>query len=258
MNKILAYTKKENFSYILYFLFTYLKIDKAYKKYLNENIFEIPYKKSIKQRYIEALKRFLRKNNISKICFFKNEKKEIIEEFKISFSIINGKKIYSAIFKDILLYLSQNMLHEYEVIFISDNLKEISEMARKCVKNVKNISVLTEKPYLYESIKDEFFKKYGISINTKTKKDKLKKHNKIYVNCGANKVFPENTFKNVNIIDIYNVYEGAYNEIILCAEGNIKKYINELKTPLNLRCAEFFEDEKNVKKYKIANIKKLY
>jgi len=257
MEKILIYTDKNNFSYIRYFLFTYLKINKVYEKYLSKNTFKIPYKKELKPRYIETLKKFLKKKNIVKLCFFKIEKEELVKEFKTSFSVINGRNIYNTNFNNILSFLSGEKLHEKEIVFISDNLKEISELSKKCVKKVKAISVLTEKPYLYESLKDEFLEKYGLLINVKTKKEKLKKNNKIYVNCGANRVFPENTFKNVVLIDIFKVYEGAYNEIILWAEGNLKKETKQLKTPLNLRLAEFFEDEKEVKNYKISDIKKI-
>lgn len=244
---------ENNFSFFKYFLFTYFKMDKIYEKNIENNVFLIPFKKTLKHRYLLALTRFLKRKKIDEICVIDDLLKD---ELRNSFSIINGKNIYRTIFCDILNFMSENKLYNYEIIFVSDNINEIKNLAQKCVKNVKTISVLTQKPYLYESMRDFFLQKYGVMLNIKGKKDKLKKHNKIYVNCGANKIYDKTTFKNVNILDIYNVYEGAYRHIILDAEGEAKKITKLLKCPYSLALAEFLNGVKKEKNYKIVNIKK--
>ena len=103
---------------------------------------------------------------------------------------------------------------------------------------------------------DFFLSKYGINLNIKEKKDKLKKNKKIYVNAGANKVFEKNTFNNVNLIDIYNVYDGAYHDIILESTRKSKYYTKHLKSPYKVALAEFINEEKKGKNIKIVNIKK--
>lgn len=252
MNIILK-KEKNNFSYIKYFLFTYLKKYSIYEDYIKNDIFFIPYKKRLNIRYFDAISEFLKIKNVEKFLTFDED---IKKELKKHFSAINGKNIYNTIFCDILDYLSQGNIHEYEIIFISDNLKEIKEKIDKCVKNVKKISVLTQKEDLYESMKDYTFSKYGVVLNIKTKKEKLKKHNKIYVNCGYSQVFDKNLFKSVNMIDIYNVYEGAINTIILESSAKEKEYTNALNCPYSLGLAEFLYDEEKNKKYKIVGVKK--
>ena len=103
---------------------------------------------------------------------------------------------------------------------------------------------------------DFLLSKYGVKLNIRTKKEKLKKHNKIYINCGSNRVFEKNFFKNVNMLDIYNVYEGVFNTIILEATAKEKEYTKALKCPYSLALAEFLYGTQNVKKVKIVNIKK--
>ena len=253
MKKIILLKQKEKFSYIKYFLFTYFKKYSLYDKYIEKDIFKIPCKKRLKRAYLKALCQFLKNKNITHILTFDEEIKEALRN---NFSIIIGKNIYRTIFLDILNFLSENMLYEYEVIFISDNIKEIKELMEKCAKSVKNVSVLTQKPYLFESLKDLMLSKYGMTLNIRTKKEKLKKNHKIYVNTGANRIFEKSMFKNVNMIDIYNVYEGAYNEIILCATPEVKEYTKQLKCPYLLPLAEFLYGEKKDKNLKIVNIKK--
>ncbi len=253
MNKIILKLSKENFSYIKYFLFTYFKRDKIYEKFIEKNVFFIPFKKSLKSAYLKALIRFLKRKNIEKILPLDEEIKESLRK---DFSVINGKNIYRTIFCDVLVFMSENKLFNYEIIFISDNIAEIKKQAESCVKKVKSISVLTNKPYLYDSMRDYFLEKYGVMINIRTKKEKLKKHNKIYVNAGAVKVYEKSVFKNVNLLDIYNVYEGGYRHIILENNSYSKEYTNLLKCAHTAALAEFLEEENEVKSLKIVNIKK--
>lgn len=253
MKKIILTKTKKDFSYIKYFMFVYMKKYNLYDKYIHNDIFYIPYKKRLKIRYLDTICDFLKRKNIDSFLAFDEE---IKKHFKKHFSAIIGKNIYSTLFCDILDFLSKNKLYEYELVFISDNLKETKKLAEKSVKKVKSISVLTQNPYLYESMKDYLYSKYGITLNIKTKKEKFKKHNKIYINCGANRVFEKSAFTNVNILDIYNVYDGAYSTIILESSEHEKKYTNTLKCPYSLGLAEFLYSEKDNKKYKIVNIKK--
>ena len=253
MNKIILKLSEERFNFFKYILFTYLKCNKIYDKNIEKNVFFVPFKKTLKSAYIRALSRFLKGKNIKEImCVEKGIKKH----FQTEFSIINGINIYRTIFCDVLNFVSNNKLFDYEIIFISDNIKEIKFLAEKCVKNVKTLSVLTNKPYLYESMRDYFFEKYGVMLNIKVKKDKLKKHNKIYVNAGGMIVFDKALFKNINLIDIYGVYEGGFNEIIFENNKLSKEYTKLLKCPYCAALADFLEQDKSGEKIKIVNIKK--
>ncbi len=253
MNKVILKLSKDNFSFFKYILFTYFKCDKIYEKNVEKNVFFIPFKKRLKPAYLRALVRFLKNKNIDKILILDDEIKDC---FKKEFSIINGKNIYSAIFCDVLDFIAEGKIHDYEIIFISDNIAEIKKQAESCIKKVKNISVLTNKPYLYESMRDYFLEKYGVMMNIRTKKEKLKKHNKIYVNAGSVRAYEKTAFKNVILLDIYNVYEGGYSHIIFENNSVSKEYTNLLKCAHSAGLAEFLEEENEIKKLKIVNIKK--
>lgn len=253
MNKIILKLKKEKFSFFKYFLFTYLKYYKIYEKNVVNDVFFIPIRKSLKNSYIKALSAFLKSKNISQILVVDDE---IKDTFKTEFSIIYGKNTYRTMFCDVLSFLAENKLFNYEIVFLSDNIKEIKEYAENCVKKVKSISVLTQKPYLYESMRDYFLLKYGVMINIKTKKEKLKKHNKIYVNAGGKRVFEKSTFKNVVLLDIFNVYEAGFCHIILENNKLSKEYTKLLKCSHTAGLAEFLEEEKKGFNLKIVNIKK--
>lgn len=253
MKKIILTKTKNDFSYIRYFMFLYFKKYSLYEKYIKENIFFIPYKKRLNSRYFRRIKEFLKLKEITDFFSFDDE---INAYFKKHFCAIYGKNIYRDIFCDIINFITNEKTYEYDLVFISDNIKEIKLLVEKTVKKVKSISVLTQKPFLYESMKDYFFLKYGVTLNVKTKKEKLKKHNKIYINCGANRTFDKNTFKGVNILDIYNVYDGAYNTIILESKEKEKEYTNLLNCPYLIGLAEVLYDGEKGKKYKIADIKK--
>lgn len=253
MNKMILKLSYEKFSFVKYFLFTYFKLEKIYDKNIEKDIFFIPFKKRLKPRYIAALTRFLKRKNIKEILVLDEEIKEY---FRTEFSIIIGKNIYRAIFCEALDFLADGKLDNYEIVFISDNIAEIKKEAESCVKKVKSISVLTNKAYLYESMRDYFLEKYGVMINIKTKKEKLKKHNKIYVNAGSVRVFEKTLFKNVNLLDIYNVYEGGFNHIILENTKASKEYTKLLKCAHSAALAEFLEEDKKANNLKIVNIKK--
>ena len=253
MKRIIVTKQKEGFSFIKYILFTYFKKNSLYEENLKNDILFIPYKKRLKTAYLKAICVFLKSKGIKEILTFDRDIKEV---FKYNFSVIDGKNIYCAIFNNILDFMASGRLYEYEVVFLSDNIKEIRYFSEKCVKKVKNISILTEKPYLYESLKDLMMQKYGVTLNIRTKKEKLKKKNKIYVNSGPNRVFDKSAFNNVNILDIYNVYECVYNEIILYPDKKAKEYTKLLKCPYNLALAEFLYGEKIPDNLKIVNIKK--
>lgn len=253
MKRIIVKKQKEGFSYIKYVLFTYFKKYSLFDEFLKKDVLFIPYKKRLKSAYLKAICVFLKSKGTKEILALDEDVKNVL---KYNFSVINGENIYSAIFNNILDFLASGKLYEYEVIFLSDNIKEIKKLSEKCVKNVKNISILTEKPYLYESLKDLMIQKYGVTLNIRTRKEKLKKKNKIYVNAGFHRVFEKGTFNNVNILDIYNVYEGGYNEIILYPDKKAKEYTNLLKCPYNQALAEFLYGEKIPDDLKIVNIKK--
>lgn len=251
--KLILKKSKDGFSYIRYFLFVYFKRYGLYEKYIENNTFKIPYKKTINLRYKEALKEFLRWKKTEKILPLDDDLKE---EFKKYFSVINGKNIYNTIFCDALNFLADNRLFEYEIIFVSDNIKEIKSRIEQCAKSVKGISVLTKRPHLYESLSEFTLYKYGVLLNIKTKSEKLKKNKKIYVNCGHSPLFDKGFFKNVNMIDIYDVYEGAYKNIILKADEEEKEIIKCLKCPFSIGFAEFLYGKETEKKFKISAIKK--
>lgn len=252
MNIILK-KSKNNFSYIRYLLFTYLKKYSVYDKNIKENVFYIPFKKRLNHRYISALREFLKIKDIDKILALDED---IKKEFKKYFSVIYGKNIYNTIFCDVLNFLSKNRSFEYEIIFVSDNMKEIKNLIDKCIKNVKSVAILTQKPHLYESMKEYTLSKYGVLLNIKTKKDKLKKNNKIYINCGHSAVFEKGMFKGVNMLDIYKVYDGAYNKIILEATQKEKEFVKGLEYAYSIDIAEFLYNNEKEKTYKIVNIKK--
>lgn len=252
MNLILK-KSKDGFSYIRYFLFVYFKRYDLYEKYIENNVFKIPCKKELKPRYKEALKEFLRKRKTEKILPLDDELKDY---FKKYFSVIYGKNIYNTIILDVLNLLAEGRLFEYEIIFVSDNIKEIKSIIEKCVNHVSGVSVLTNRPDLYNSLSEFALYKYGVFLKIKTKKEKLKKNKKIYLNCGHSPVFEKSFFKNVNMLDIYDVYEGAYKNIILKADEEEKELLKSLECPFSIGLAEFLYGKENDKKFKTVSIKK--
>ena len=70
MNKIIIKKCENNFSYIRYFIFTYIKKYSVYEKYIEEDIFYLPYKKRLNKAYLKALVEFLKKKNISVFLSF--------------------------------------------------------------------------------------------------------------------------------------------------------------------------------------------
>lgn len=254
LKKIIIKKEEKNFSFFKYLMFTYFKKCKIYDRYIVDDIFYLPFKKRLNNSYKKALINYLK---TKKVTHFLSFEKELERVFKNTFCVIDGKNIYNTIFLDILNFITKGQLYEYELIFISDNIKEIKMLMEKAAKKVKSISVLTEKPHLYESIKDLLFIKYGVLLNIKTKKEKLKKHNKIYINCGINRVFNTSFFKNVNMIDIYKIYDGAYNNIILEENLKEKEYTKRLSCAFSLELAEYLYNDKKDKKFKIVNMKKI-
>ena len=252
MNLILK-KSKNGFSYIRYFLFSYFKRYNLYEKYIEKSVFKIPYKNELKPRYKEALKEFLRYKKTEKILPLDDDLKEY---FKKYFSVICGENIYNTIVYDALEFLAGGRLYEYEIVFVSDNIKEIKNIIEKCIKYAGGISVLTKRPELYEGLAEFTLYKYGVLLNIKTKNEKLKKNKKIYVNCGHSVIFDKGFFKNVNMLDIYNVYDGAKRNIILKADEKEKEFSKSLNCPFSIGLAEFLYGKECDKKFKIVSIKK--
>ena len=91
MEKIIIVKDKKRFSFLKYFIFTYLKCSKIFEKNLKGDILYIPYRKRLKKPYITAIERFLKKKQIKEILPIEQE---LTGYFNYCFRVINGINIY--------------------------------------------------------------------------------------------------------------------------------------------------------------------
>lgn len=264
-----------------FFLFYYFGWKKLLKKntYLKENmcLLKIPLpeftKEEKKKRYFLKVMRYLKKKNVKKLYINHIQDNQLKCILKKEFPVFYGKELFSAYFSDILKFFITKKGYRSEsceIIFISNYPKVVREYILQCYKNVKNISIFTTNGTLFQALIDEFREKYGMFIQKKGKNDKVKKHNKIYVNLDAERIVDSAFFKDANILDIYDIYKNAINEILFSYKIKDNSFLKENKIVKNIPFTEYYAKalckEKDGKKmidflkekhYKIVNIKKL-
>ncbi|WP_249313429.1 hypothetical protein [Congzhengia minquanensis] len=240
------------------------------------NVIKIPLppkmKEKQKKRYFTRFCAYLHDMDVQTICV-QNIQDHLLQYYlRCEFQIMKGSAIFYEMFQDFLTYFAEKKgyhLNECDLVLISNNPKEVKKYMLKCVRIVKAISVYTTNPGKFENLANEFREKYGIFIHIKGKNDKVKKYNKIYINCEADRIVDEGFFQSVNLIDIYKIYKGGFSEILLSYKTNEEEFLKENRVIKNLSFTEFYFkiQQTNIdkitipiflkdKNYKIVNIRK--
>lgn len=273
-------TVTDDYSKLEIFLFCFFGYRRLLKNKIikrnNMNMIKIPLppkmKEKHKKRYFTKLCRYYHEINVKNICFH-NLNDDLLKYYiKTEFQMISGSMVFYEIFLDIISFFAAKKgynLNECELIFISNYPKEVHKLILKCFKYVKNISVYTTNPRKFENLSNELRNQYGIFIEIKNGKNKVRKYNKIYINCEADRIVDEASFQSVNLIDIYKVYKGGFHDVLLSYKTKEDRFIKENNIVKNLCFTEYYiktlytNIEKNTIKnflkendYKIVNIKK--
>lgn len=234
-----------------------LKVEQA----RNFSIITIPVLKK-KRDYTRACYK-IKKKGIKKVCYpyFKDK---ILEYYiKQEFKIYQGESILSEIFPEVLSFIAKKKnigLSDCHLVFIGNRPDITEKYINKICRIVRRISLLTTKPYLFSNIIKKYQEDYGIFIDIKGKDDKVKKYRYIYVNLDHKKVFREDLFRNANLLDIYKIYKGSFQQIVLEFMTESEAMIDKYQIIKNISFAEFIrENNQNISEndYKIVNIEKL-
>ena len=250
----------DKYSRFLLFLFCNLNIKKIIKKAEekgeNFNILNLPnpdkLRKKQKRKYIKNLNKYIKEKGIKNIYYNYN---------KIGFL---HKEIFIENFNKIIDFFSKKKnikLTDSEIVFIVNKPECAREFILKCYKKIKKFSVITSYPGAFEFLKDELLEKYGIFLNIAGNNEKVKKLNKIYINCEEENVLNKDYFVNANLIDIYNIYNKGYYNIEVFFKSDDDNFIKEKKIKKNLSFAAFYTESLKIKGFKeyeeikIINIK---
>ena len=266
------------FDFLLYRLFGWKKMLKKITFCQNHiNLFTLPLPKKMKERqkkkYFTKLCNYFHRLDIQSVCC-SNIMDDLLRYYlKTEFQWIDGSAVFSELFFDVISSFCVKKgynLEECELIFLSNCPKDVRNYIEKSLKKVKKISIFTTNPSLFDGFVQEFRDQYGIFIQVKGKDDKVKKYNKIYINCEPDRIVDESFFSSVHLIDPYRVYHGAFNEILLSYKTDEDAFIKEHHIIKNLPFTEYYirsvtlNADKNFVKsflkknhYKIVNIKKL-
>lgn len=261
----------EQYSKLDFFLFRYFGIKRLFKKMKKScggiNLFYIPIhekmKESYKEKYFQSVCRYLRGQGIKEVCFDTIKDTLLQESLKKEFQIVSGVYIFYTLFQDILQFLVKKRgfkLHECEIAFISNKPEQVEKYLLKCIKTVKSICVFTTDPARFESLVQKTRDTYGLFLKVHGKKEKVKKYNKIYINLEEFRIFDKAFFKYVHCLDIYNVYESAYNDVLLHYKTEADDFLKKNKIKKNLCFTDYliktgfiFKQNHN----KIVNIRKI-
>lgn len=254
--------------YFIGYLLTFHKIKKE-----NIKILKIPtasdFHKSFQIKYANRICKLLHRHHVKNICIEQIEDGVLQDYLKREFTIFYGREIFIDIFPEVLKFFTKKKgysLNECELVFIANYPEDIVQYLEKCKKMVKNISVFTNNKENFEKITNHFLKNYGIHMHLLGENDKIKKHQRIYINCEPIKIVKETFFESVFLIDIFNIYKGAFSKIILFYKTEDDKFLKENEVIKNLSFTSFYVKEKGGKadihaflknkNFKIMNIKK--
>lgn len=267
----------EKFSKIDFFLFRHIRWNRLLKKntFTKDafHIIQIPVsfkmKENKKKKYYTKICKYLHAIGVETICFYQIEDDLLRYYLNCEFQRVKGYDTFRTLFPRILTYFATKKgynLNEIELCFITNHLDKAKALIMKSFKKVKGITVYTQNPMDFENFTKEFRETYGIFIHVHGKNDKVKKYNKIYINCEDNRIFDEDYFKTVNLIDIYGTYNGGYQDIIFSYKTKDDFFLKENHIVKNLMFTEFYfnyvvfhtdQHFQNEKNYKIVNIRKL-
>lgn len=261
-------------------LFCFLGIKQFLKKRIIKGkkllIISIPLPKfmgeKLQKLYFKKLCKFFHNMNIRNICAYNIKNPILAHKLRTEFYILKGISVFYDAFYDILERFSKKIgysLKECELVLISNYPREVRQYILKIIKHVKSIVVYTTKPDKFTNMIEDIKNQYGIYITLKSKEDRAKKYNKIYVNIEPTPIFKESFFQSVHIIDIYKFYKGAFQDVIF-SYNTVEDYIiKENKIIKNLCFTEYYKktynDNENKEKtskilkknhYKIVNLVK--
>lgn len=226
----------------------------------------------LKKLYFKKLCNFFHKMHIRNICAYNIKDALLAYELRNEFNILKGISVFYDHFYDILKRFSQKMgypLQECELVLISNYPKEAQQYILKMIKDVKSIAIFTTKPDHFKNMVEEIKNQYGIYITLKNQDDKVKKCKKVYINLEPTPIFKESFFQSVHMIDLYQLYQGAFQDVIFSYNTVEEDVIKKNKIIKNLCFTEYYkklynasEIEENTTKilnhhqYKIVNIVK--
>ena len=225
------------------------------------HIYEIPIFKR-KKNYIKICK-YLKKKGVKNIIFSQQCDKYLLYNLKRMFYYTNGEEAFYNAFLSILSFFAKKKeipLKESKIVFISNQPKKTEKLIKKIHKKVKEIKIYTEKKETFEKLAENITKEYGIYIKICGKDMKPQKYQHIYINIEEKRFLKEDFFINCNIIDIYNIYQGGYRDILFYYKTPYDVFLKEYKIEKRLQITSYFMEKEIVKKeknYKIINIFKL-
>ncbi|MBR4891125.1 MAG: hypothetical protein IKU15_07555 [Clostridia bacterium] len=259
--------ESEEFKKIDLFFYKLFGFKKILKKMIVNDNFKILKLPKLNKKYYRKFLKFLNKEKVKEICLDNNVNKELKEFLIKEFKETEKESVFKEIFSDVIIFFAKKKglnLNNSEIIFISSTPSLLKEYILKIYKNVKNISVITNKKEKFDKLIEDFQKDYGIFIKIKDKNEKVKKQNTIYINIEKEKFLCDESFLNVNLIDIFKNYKGAFNDIYFHYKTNSESILKKEKIVKNLSFTQFYiknlcENCNNLsffkeKRYKIVNI----
>lgn len=237
-----------------------------FKKYLCHtdeiDIFCVPLIQ--KERYYKKVCKYLKQIDVKKVYTSIDKNNPFALYLQKEFRYMVPEQVFSLFFEEVLVFFAQKKgieLKECTLSFICNDAVTAETFVSQIYKKVKGISIYTSQAEKFTALYKKWREKCGMEIEIKGQDDKVKKYNHIYINLEKEKIFKESFFMNTNCIDIYNLYKGIYNEIIMRFKTASEACIKEHKIIKNLTFTEYYMQKNSnfIKKhYKIVNIKKLY
>lgn len=217
-----------------------------------------------KERYYKKISNYLKKLNVKKVYTSIKKDNPFVLYMKKEFTYMEPDETLSLFFKEIISFFAHKKgieLKECTLSFICNDVLLAEKILSQIYKEVKGISIYTKEKEKFTALHKKWRETCGMDLEIKGKDDKVKKYNHIYINLEKELLFQENFFMNTNCIDIYHLYKGAYNEIIMRFKTASEACIKEHKIIKNFTFTDYYMQKNNnlsKKHYKIVNIKKLY
>lgn len=217
-----------------------------------------------KEKYYKKVCKYLKEKKVKKVYTPIDKNNPFALYMKKEFTYMVPEQALSLFFEEVLAFFAQKKgieLKDCILSFICNDVILVEKFLSQIYKKVKGISIYTNQAEKFTSLHKKWREKCGMEIEIKGQDDKVKKYNHIYINLEKEKIFKETFFMNANCIDIYRLYKGTYNEILMHFKTASEAYIKEHKIIKNLTFTEYYmqkNDKFSKKHYKIVNIKKLY
>lgn len=261
-----CFLKETNqFSKLKLFLFFCLGIKKVMNTlWVNKkeiHIFYIPLLKN-KKKYQKIIT-YLKKSGIKKVCADSIKDEVLLDEINKNFQILQGEKVFSYFFEEIIdKFMKKNSLlyEESEISLISDEPLHVKKYLEKIVKKFKKVSIYTSQKEKFYNLAEELLKTYGTTLLLKDKQDQPKKYKRIYINLENKNIFSKNFFQNVSIIDVFKKYENGFHEVLFKMPFEKESFLKEHKISKNLCFYAYLIEKSKInlqKEYKIVNIRKI-